>query len=276
MTRLRTTAVPLGVAALAAATALVAAAQGCSLAEYDKPNPVEIGSPDLGAGASSSGGSGPAKPRARTVGTRNPWGNVPGNLLLDGDFELSAGAGNSNLPGWQAFRGSGDGSVHFETGGLCRSGLRCAVAEPGMALLGWGIAADGVAMEGSIWVKVPEGSGCDVVTVGILLWSQFTVSDLFAPEDPVPDDAGWCHLSRRVSPKNEPTLFYVEVALPSGERALLDDARLVPATGSAPMSASAREPTAAQHARARAALEWARSRVRYGRADEPRPRLPPQ
>lgn len=261
----RTSTITAAVLVMSAGLVAAAVVPGCSLAEYDSVDPVEVPGPELDGGASGAGGAAAVTPRVRTVETRNPWGNVPGNLLLDGDFELSAGAGNANLPGWQAFRsGSSDGSVDFETGGLCRRGLHCAVAERGMALLGWGVAADGSAMTGSLWVQVPEGRGCEIVTAGILRWSRGNLSYLFAARQPHPDVQRWCHYEQRIPPQREATLLYVEIALQGDERALLDDARLVPADGTAPMSADLRQPTKAQQARAQAAHSWLRSRIRFG------------
>jgi hypothetical protein len=266
MTALAVRLVPAAVAALVAGAAFVVAMPGCSFAEDDSIRPVDPPTGAIGGGASGAGGAGPASPRVRIVGTRSPWAGVPGNLLLDGDFELSAGAGNSNWPGWRAW-GAASGSPSLETGGICRSGLHCAVVDSGIALLGWSVAANGSAMMGSIWAKVPEGRSCDVVTVGMLAWTRMNrLSDLFAPAQPEPDVDGWCRYERFISARQVASFLYVEVDLPGGETALLDDARLIPTTGVAPMSATTTQPTAAQIARAQAAAEWARSKIRFARA----------
>ena len=91
---------------------------------------------DATTSSSSSGGSAgtggstvtPPEPRIRTVETRNPWGGALGNLFVDGDFEFSVVLqGSSPQAGWFAFSNNGQGYVRGETGGLCKSGMRCAV-----------------------------------------------------------------------------------------------------------------------------------------------------
>lgn len=266
--------VPLGLVALGVCAAASVALPGCSLAEYDSVNPVELPTPTTGSGAASSGGSGPVEPRVRTVGVRNPWGNVPGNLLLDGDFELSAGATGANLPGWWAFRyGSGDSSIVFETGGLCRHGLSCAVAERGMAFVGWGVAANGTAMLASLWAKVPPERGCEVVQPALILWSNGTGSYLNAvPAEPNAD--GWCRYEAAVGERDSATLMYIETTLQGDEKALLDDARVVPSSGVTPMSGGVSPQSAAHRTRAKAALDWIRARRPFGRPPSQEPRRP--
>src|SRR5690606_37838607 len=75
----------------------------------------------------SEGGAPPEGPHVRDVVIRNPFGGPSDNLLADGDFELSiVPEGNSGQYGWIAFKQSGaEQPLLAETGGLCKSGLRC-------------------------------------------------------------------------------------------------------------------------------------------------------
>ena len=60
----------------------------------------------------------------RTVETRSPFGELRSdNLFLDGDFEFTGR--NGQMP-WLVFRSNGQGTIGFDTGGKCFSGVRSA------------------------------------------------------------------------------------------------------------------------------------------------------
>ena len=72
----------------------------------------------------------------RTVGHRSPFGDVfqADNLMVDGDFELT---GRNDQAPWIVFDELGQQTLNYETGGHCRSGVRCAIIAPGERLVGY-------------------------------------------------------------------------------------------------------------------------------------------
>jgi hypothetical protein len=185
----------------------------------------------------------------RRVETRNPFGGPPENLLTDGDFELSIVPGPSDTQGaWFAVDAFGINPVPLraETGGLCRTGLRCAVLEPKRLLLGWGTAAgSGIGHEVTIWVK-PEGEGttCDVMDAFTISCFNFDVTSILSADES-PDPSGWCRYSGDVPPTNEGVCLYLESNLDAGQTALLDSATLLPGSGA---GLQARSSVAPSHA----------------------------
>lgn len=116
-------------AVLAAACGeIVPQSQGSSGQPAEQMPPV----PPLDAGELDAGPD--AAPPKRVVESRNPYGNIdPANLMLDGDFEFSGRQGQ--MP-WLSFA-SAQTTLDFETGGLCASGVRCAMLGKGTVLFGW-------------------------------------------------------------------------------------------------------------------------------------------
>lgn len=270
---MRPTALAAGGLAVALCAGVLLSVGGCgwgdgSLEPVDQPSlaPAEPG-------AGGSGGGTGSVARRRTVGVRSPFGAHPGNLLLDGDFEFSAVSG-ANLPGWMPIRWSSGGIVdlELETGGLCRSGMRCAIAERGVAFLGWGTAARGFGMAASIWAKVPAGRACDVVEPVVTQCWYVTGTQLL-PVVAEPDADGWCRYEARLYPQETAACMYVETTLESGELALLDEAVIVPSTGAAPMSANRAPLRPDQRQRIQAALDLARARRPFGRPSDPAQRF---
>lgn len=175
----------------------------------------------------------PPGPWKRTVTLRNPLGGPSGNLLADGDFEMST------VPewiqpqlGWRAYGKFGqEVNAKTETGGLCRTGLRCGVLEDGVALLARGAAAGGGAGNiASLWVKVLSQESCDVVTAYIVGCDTFTaIEELVADEEPNAD--GWCKHEGKTGPKNIALCLFVESDLANNDTALVDSGILVPDDG---------------------------------------------
>src|SRR5262245_4991764 len=110
------------------------------------------------------------KPVKRTVETRVPFGGPAGNLLVDGDFEVSISfEGSGEQLAWIALTESGGESyLRGETGGLCKSGLSCGVLESGVLLYGRGTAAKDAAMDASIYMKPPAGRGCAIADIELV------------------------------------------------------------------------------------------------------------
>ena len=154
--------------ALFAVALLSLAVAGCNSGEALSPVPQAI--VDAGADAAADAGVDASPPDAgtvkRTVMTRSPFGGPAGNLLVDGDFEMSTVPQAGAQLGWRAFALDGKTPVNIntETGGLCRSGLRCAVVDPTMQILIRGAsAAQGKGNMASGWAKVPSGAYCKVI-----------------------------------------------------------------------------------------------------------------
>jgi hypothetical protein len=198
------------------------------------------------------------------VELRNPFGGPAGNLLVDGDFELSATSGG-NLPGWLGFRYDGNReTIRFETGGLCRRGLRCAVLPPNVSFIGWGTAARGRGMTATIWAKPPAGEPCEILHVAITeCW--YAVGTQLVSAAAEADDSGWCRYEGGFSYAQETAAcLYAEAELAYGETVLLDAAELLPITGNAPMSAAAQPLDAELASRVQRALDRARAARPFG------------
>ncbi len=253
-------------AAIAISTALAAGCGGEDLAA----NPVPLAG-DAKPGATAPDYPDPpdasAGPFKRTVMLRNPLSGPANNLLADGDFDFSTepeGAGGQL--GWRGFSGNGQAlhPVRTETGGLCRSGLRCGVLEPDMILFGRGAAAAGKGLVASGWAKVPAGADCDAVD-----W-KLVVCDLPAGAKPMkadgpPDAGGWCHYAALLPEKEQAQCIYITSSLPDGATALIDAAVLAPDDGT--VTAKQAEiwvPTAEVVAGLEAVQRSIRSGMRFG------------
>lgn len=261
-----------------AALATIGAVASLAACSEEKLAPAPL---DATTSSSSSGGSdgsggdttNPPEPRIRTIETRSPWGGALGNLLVDGDFEFSVVVqGASPQAGWFAFSNSGQGYVRGETGGLCKSGMRCAVMEAQSILFGQGTAARGAGMIAGLWAKVPEGDDCSVIDYAVIrcnFQGNFAVS--IPPVSPVPDEDGWCRYRGGVSEQTTATCAYIENSLAPGTRAILDLATLLPDDGTAPMRRM-RALGGARAERARAIVDTIRSRRPIG--DPPKREIP--
>lgn len=237
--------------------------------------------PSPGADASSgSGGSGtgggtvtPAGERIRTVETRNPWGGSPGNLLVDGDFEFSVVLeGHQPQSGWYVFESSGlgvqQGYLRGETGGLCKSGLRCARVSPNQILFGQGTAAKDEGMIAGLWVKVPEGSTCDIVSFSVVRCDFVNNFGMDVPPVSLePDADGWCRYRGGVDAQPSATCAYITNNLGPEQTAIVDHATLVPADGTSPLP-TMKALSGARAAKARAIIDTIRKRRPIGAPPE--------
>ncbi len=188
--------------------------------------------PDAGGG--SGGPLADAGVPRRTVRLVNPLGGPAGNLFVDGDLEFSTlPAGSSGQFGVIGFDTGGAGAKAFavETGGLCKSGLHCAVMDRKMILFFRGAAASlGQGAIVRLAVKPPADETCNVVTsVLVSCDTQAVVKKLAAP--PVRDAAGWCEHAAVVPPRDFGLCLMVKSTLPVDRTALVDAARLVPDDG---------------------------------------------
>lgn len=255
-----------------AAVALAAVLHGgCSGDEQLAPVVDESGSGGGAATASSSSAStatasaGAGTP-VRDVFVRNPFGEQEGNLLSDGDFELSI-TSNPGQQGWNFFGFNGSDDLVAETGGLCRSGLRCGVFPRGGALLARATAAPDMApMVGEIWVKPIDGSSCAGVTVYVLGCDDFAIRGQFGGLAPQMEEDGWCALRGAAAASATAVCMYLEN---NGTGMLIDAASL-----------RAGEPDAARRvsilpvpAATRARMDAVRDHLRTLPIGRPRPAL---
>lgn len=206
--------------------------------------------------SSSSTGSGPV---LRTLLERNPFGEQTDNLLVDGDFELSFGPPGQQ--GWVGFAANGEPQrLVAETGGLCRSGLRCARVVAGGVLLARGTAAPGGQdMVVELWAKPVATPSC----VGVMAYalSCETFQQPISLAGVAVEDDGWCRLHANVGASKVGVCLYVENQ--SGQEILLDAALLTavpPRSARSPVAALAAPPPVSAPTRAR--MDAVRDRLR--------------
>jgi hypothetical protein len=209
------------------------------------PDAPDDAGPDADASAPPTVDAGTAR---RTVMTRSPFGGPVANHFADGDFELSTSGGTGQY-GSRAFGvGNGGTEVGFavETGGLCRSGLRCAVFAPKTAFLLRGAAAAlGKGNVASLWAKIPQGKSCATVTGSMVTCDTLVIGHALKATTPQPDAAGWCSYSSRLAPSPSALCLYIQNKLGSDETALLDSAVMGPDDGTVlPQAAEFFVPTA--------------------------------
>lgn len=212
-----------------------------------------------------------AGPIRRQVFERSPFGNLDraGDLLVDPDFEWSTGRGQT---GWVAMDDTGQQRVTIETGGTCRSGLRCVKIEGTTGLLGRGIGAANGGTTLSLWAKVSEPT-CDILSIYLLRGMTYTyVSGAnVRPVADAPDEHGWCRFEGTAPPQPEPIDVYIELK-PSVLKtyAILDEASLRPSDGMSAMAApGAWQIDEAARERVLSRLARLRKQRWYGRAPAP-------
>jgi hypothetical protein len=208
------------------------------------------------------------------VRTRNPFGGPIGNLLADGDFELSTQAYPGSQTGVRVFTFTGGEVVmKTETGGICRTGLRCGVLEPGQVFLLQGTSAPGgVAMNASIYVRPPFGHPCSVVSTIAVSCDTLQLFSGLVHDPGGPGDDGWCRISRTIPPHASATCLYIDSNLPPGTSALVDSAVLVPDDGTfAPQQAAGFHPSKELEERLRLLADVVRRTRQFGRP----PKRPP-
>jgi hypothetical protein len=209
------------------------ALSGCSSDERVDETPA--GSTGSSSSSSSTGAGGEAPTAKRQVFERNPIGGPTGNLLADGDFEMSIVSANAagGQYGWVAFDMNG-GVVQLlgETGGICKTGLRCGRVQKNAILFARGTAAPGeVPHRASIMVKAleeftppPGKHACDFVTVYVINCDNFDIEKgLKGPNEP--DADGWCELAGEVPPSTTALCMYAETKVET----LADSATLLAA-----------------------------------------------
>jgi hypothetical protein len=251
---------------------LVLAGTSVSCGDEGPPNPVPRETPEI---------PDPVEPGEvrRRVETRNPMGGRVGNLLVDGDFELSIVIqGTGPQSGWLAFGGP-QSYLRGATGGVCRSGLRCGWLDPQTLLFGQGAAAKDTGMVATVWAKPPEGQGCSVLRAEVLRCNSFVTTAPLFPESDQPRPDGWCFYRGRIGEQSLGTCMLLE-STTLADAILVDDAALVPDTGTTPLSSSRAIPTTTfrplrgqRRERVRELIEWRRGRMKVGAPLRDRPSI---
>jgi hypothetical protein len=210
-------------------------ALGCESNERVDPAPRD----EPGSAVSSSSTSGGGTPRVvkRRVSWRSTVGKPSGNLLVDGDFEFSIVIeGYGGQSGWLAFGSGPAGYLAGQTGGRCRSGLRCGIMRPGMVLFGRGVAAKDSGMLAAFYSQPPEGSPCAVIQPTLIHCDFQGLALPLAPETELPAEDGWCRYSAGVEQQPQGVCMYVDSSLESGQTALVDAATVLPSNGTVPLA----------------------------------------
>jgi hypothetical protein len=211
----------------------------------------------------------------RTVSTRSPLGGPVGNLLVDGDFELSIVIqGASPQSGWYAFSGNAQTYLRGETGGLCKSGLRCAVLPGGVLLFGQGTSAKDSGMVASAWAKPPEGGDCSSVLVDVIHCSFDNVGTPIPPVDAVPAEDGWCEYRGRVERQSVAVCMLIESGSLDGfATSLVDHAAIVPDDGTVTFASFERPLSPERARRIEAASRFRRDNMKFGTPLQGRPEI---
>jgi hypothetical protein len=170
-------------------------------------------------------------PKVRDVYQRNPFGVPLDNLLADGDFELSITRQGTGQYGWRLIHNGDLAPMPAETGGICKSGLRCGRIDSNDILYATGTTAPGEAEHhASIWLKALEEppdpkAPCELADVFIFRCGANDVIESLEPA-PLPDQDGWCQYQADVESSKVAICMYVDVG---SSDVLVDNAVLVAA-----------------------------------------------
>ncbi|HEY1959568.1 MAG TPA: hypothetical protein VGH28_28355 [Polyangiaceae bacterium] len=211
-----------------------------------------------------AGNPAPAAPR-RMAFHRSPFGDAlqADNLMIDGDFELT---GRTDQAPWITFDPTqGQVTLDYDTGGHCRSGIRCAVLAAPDVLVGYMGSPMLTNIHVRAYAKVSTGKCSDVDIFAIDLEDNTTGKSVTAPsKTPGPD--GWCVYDGDVDddPLQQPALYVQPAAKAS---VTLDDVTALP-IGEAPVHGITPPPSemdVATKARMKTTIAWLRAHRKYGR-----------
>jgi hypothetical protein len=258
-------------ARIIASLCLLAFAAGCSSSE-DASSPADAGSDAAHDAPPEAAPPMPdAGPLVRSVELRNPFGDTTQqhNLLVDGDFELTAGQGQY---GWQAVQNGAVADIPRETGGLCHSGVACAAITSDYLLLGFGVAAPEQSMQVSLWSKPPVPD-CTLTVVALINCDSVIASTIATvpTESDVPDASGWCHHLATAPALALRPCFVVQSFADPDARTLIDHGGIYALEGTRSNTLLAGAPSAERFERVQKALRVLRERTPIGRAGPSRP-----
>jgi hypothetical protein len=162
----------------------------------------------------------PASP-TRTVGHRSPFGDAfqSDNMMVDGDFEIT---GRGDQAPWQVFTTSQQ-TLNYETGGHCRSGVRCAIIVPSDALVGYMTSPSNESFEIRAYAK-PDGGHCADAQVYSFDVVNNNINGSASPTTQLPDADGWCFYDGIAPPITffQPAL-YIQITANSKSKTLIVD-----------------------------------------------------
>ena len=211
-----------------------------------------------------AGAPAPASPR-RMVFHRNPFGDAlqADNLMVDGDFELT---GRTDQAPWFVYDpNQGQQTLNYDTGGHCRSGVRCGVLTAPQVMIGYMASPKLLDMNVRAYAK-PSTGKCADVSILEFDFATGLAGKSTSPVDKSPGPDGWC-VYEAVYPNlalEQPAL-YIELAS-SKMTATLDEVSVLP-VGEAPVHgivAPPKEVDDATKARVAAVAAWMRAHRRYG------------
>jgi hypothetical protein len=202
----------------------------------------------------------------RTIEERSPFGNlsIADNLVLDGDFEFTGR--NGQMP-WLVFSNSGQGTLAFATGGLCRSGVRCAALPAGSDMIGWMASPKSGGMNVSVWAKPPSGK-CEDLRVLITDIEGAADGDTIPPETSPVAPGAWCHYVGDAGnfANTQPAVYVTTANARVQGPILVDDAviRALPATLKKRVVADTRKLDEVAATRVRFIGDWVRTHRIFG------------
>ncbi len=208
-----------------------------------------------------------ANPPTRTAFHRNPYGDVlqADNLFVDGDFELT---GRTDQAPWIVLNSSAQGTLNYDTGGRCRSGVRCGLIGVGDSLVGNMSSPKTDDIEIHIYIQ-PTTQRCADASVIAIDLAQSSQGGTITSLTSAPDTDGWCHFATKVTNMAyEQPAVYITLADGAKSTTLhVDQASALPASevpvhGILPAPTA---PNAIEMARANAAAAWIRSHRKFGR-----------
>ncbi len=261
----------LGLAALLASGAAASSMSvgGCASKETLSPTEVTPSPADAGPPVAPPDATPPTP--VRQILTRNPLGGPPKNLLADGDFELSYSPSSGQF-GWIAALADGTQlGLDAETGGTCRSGLRCAHAKAGTILYGRGTsAADKQKIDATIWLKPlgpnvnpdPKQTCKKVASIYLVVCDDpATIFSTVKIGDGATSD-GWCQFYGLAQGTDRALCMYVDLQ----SDALADAAIMLPSVQNAPLASLETPPAVSDEERAkvRRVVEAIRARMPVG------------
>jgi hypothetical protein len=209
----------------------------------------------------------PASP-TRTVGHRSPFGDAfqADNLMVDGDFELT---GRNDQAPWFAFDDNGQQTLDYETGGHCRSGIRCGTIGRNEELIGFFASPAKEEFEIRAYVKPDSGRCADVQIFVFEILSNITYGSAGATTI-APEGDGWCLFDGKVPAvvNAAPSLFIQLAANTKSKTVIVDQVSVLPVSkvpvhGITPPPQQ--QPSAETRKRIGTISAWVRAHRKYGR-----------